>query len=498
MDDNARILILDNHDDFGGHAKRNEFVIDDRLMIGYGGTMLLESPGGYPDVAKKLIRDLGIDTQRFFTAFDHDLYRSLGLKRGTFFDRETFGTDHLAVGDIGDPDVLKHVPLSEEGKTDLVRFFADDREYLADLSIEERLAYLELTDYATYLRKHAGMGDAALSVSRSWRGLWAIGIDALPATAAWSSAHPGFGDMDLGFPSYREEGQEPDIFHFPDGNATVTRSLVRNMIPAVAPGDDMEDIVTARFNYRRLDDPNSTVRVRLNSTAVRVRHVDDKLQNAVQVTYLRDGEARSVTAKNVVMACCHAMIPHLCPEMPQDQRELLSSALRAPLVYTNVLIRNWTSFAKLGLRRADCPGGYHHNVTLDFPVSLGEYHFPKSPEEPIVLLLSRVPGQPGLSTREQFAGGKRDLLATPFETFERDIRDQFGRMLGDGGFDSAGDIAGITANRWPHGYAYGYDPETDHVAFNPSLWPVANVVGCMAAGALATSLLPQPTPRQMQ
>jgi spermidine dehydrogenase len=133
--------------------------------------------------------------------------------------------------------------------------------------------------------------------------------------------------------------------------------------------------------------------------------------------------------------------------MPQDQRELLSSALRAPLVYTNVLIRNWTSFAKLGLRRADCPGGYHHNVTLDFPVSLGEYHFPKSPEEPIVLLLSRVPGQPGLSTREQFAGGKRDLLATPFETFERDIRDQFGRMLGDGGFDSAGDIAGITANR---------------------------------------------------
>jgi len=472
MGDNARILILDNHDDFGGHAKRNEFVINDRLMIGYGGTMLLESPGDYPDVAKKLIRELGIDTQRFYTAFDHDLYRSLGLKRGTFFDKETFGADHLAVGALSDPDVLKHIPLSEKGRVDLARFYADDREYLSDLSAEERLTYLQHTTYETYLRKHVGMGDAALNVLRSWRGLWAIGIDAMPATTAWSSDYPGFGDMDLGRPSYQREGDEPNIFHFPDGNATVARLLVRHMIPAVAPGDDMEDIVTARFNYRRLDDANSAVRIRLNSTAVRVRHVGDKLKNAVQVTYLRDEEARNVTANNVVMACYHAMIPHLCPEMPQDQRTLLSTALRAPLVYTNVLIRDWTSFVKLGLRRADCPGGYHHGVTLDFPVSLGEYHCPKSPEEPMILHLTRVPGQPGLSAREQFAAGTRDLLATPFQTFEREIRDQLGRMLGDGGFDSARDIAGITVNRWPHGYAYGYDPETDHVAFNPSLWPM--------------------------
>jgi len=471
MGDKSRILILDNHDDFGGHAKRNEFVIDDRLIIGYGGTMLLESPGGYPDIAKRLIRELGIDTQRFYTAYDHDLYRSLGLKRGTFFDKETFGTDYLAVGALSDPDVLKHIPLSEEGRADLARFYADDREYLSELSPEERLSYLQHTTYETYLRKHVGMGDAALNVLRSWRGLWAIGIDAMPATTAWSSDYPGFAGMDLGLPSYRDEDQEPNIFHFPDGNATVARLLVRNMIPAVAPGDNMEDIVTARFDYGRLDDPDSAVRIRLNSTAVRVRHVGDKLKNPLQVTYLRGGEARNVTADKVVMACYHAMIPHLCPEMPQDQLSILSSALRAPLVYTNVLIRNWTSFVNLGLRRADCPGGYHHGVSLDFPVSLGEYRFPKSPEEPIVLHLTRVPGQPGLSARHQFAVGQRDLLATPFETFEREIRDQLGRILGDGGFDPVRDIAGITVNRWPHGYAYGYDPESDRVAFTPSIWP---------------------------
>ena len=36
-------------------------------------------------------------------------------------------------------------------------------------------------------------------------------------------------------------------------------------------------------------------------------------------------------------------------------------------------------------------------------------------------------------------------------------------MLGGAGFDPAADIAGITVNRWPHGYAYDYldlwDPE---------------------------------------
>ena len=143
MGDKARILILDNHDDFGGHAKRNEFEIDGRLMIGYGGSMLLEAPGGYPDVAKKLIRELGIDTQRFYTAFDHDLYDSLGLSEGIFFDRETFGADHLAVGDFTDPGVMNHIPMSEEGKADLARLFADDRQYLSDLSAEDCLAYLE-------------------------------------------------------------------------------------------------------------------------------------------------------------------------------------------------------------------------------------------------------------------------------------------------------------------------------------------------------------------
>jgi len=469
--DSARILVLDNHDDFGGHAKRNEFEIDGRLMLGYGGTQSLEAPGGYPDVTKKLIRELGIDTQRFYTAFDRNLYRSLGLSRGTFFDKETFGADHLAIGNLGDPDVLKDIPVSDKGKADLVRLLADEKHYLDDIPEKDRLAYLEGTDYVTYLKERGGFGDEVVNIIQSRRGLWAIGLNALPAKAAWSSDFPGFGDLDLDTPSYRREREEPYIFHFPDGNASVARLLVRKMIPAVAPGDSMEDIVTAKFDYGKLDNHETAVRIRLGSTVVRARHVDDDLKNPVQVTYVRDGKARRVTADKVVMACYHAVVPHLCPEMPDTQRKYLSNSQRAPLIYTNVLIRNWTSFAKLGIQRASCPGCYHTGVTLDFPVSLGDYQCPKSPDEPMVLHMTRVPVFPGLSAKEQFAASKRELLATSFETFERNIRDQLGRVLGAGGFDPARDIAGITVNRWPHGYAYGYDPETDRVAFEPSQWP---------------------------
>ena len=211
----AKILVLDNHDDFGGHAKRNEFSIDGRLMIGYGGTMLLEAPSGYPPVAKRLIRELGIDTQRFYEAYDHDLYSSLGLSRGTFFDGSVFGTDHLAIGSLSDPKVLEGVPLSAEGKADLARLYADQRHYLGDIAPDAMVDYLARTGYRTYLKDKAGIGDEALQAIQSLpHGVWNIGIDALPARTAWASGYPGFGNLDLDI--YDDEGwvDEPNIFHF--------------------------------------------------------------------------------------------------------------------------------------------------------------------------------------------------------------------------------------------------------------------------------------------
>jgi spermidine dehydrogenase len=220
----------------------------------------------------------------------------------------------------------------------------------------------------------------------------------------------------------------------------------------------MDDVVTARANYAKLDQDGNAVRIRLNSTVVHVAQTGaNEASREVEIAYERGKQLQSVRAKNCVLACYNGMIPYICPELPDKQKEALAYLVKAPLVYTHVAIKNWTAFKKLGLHQVEAPGSFHTYVALDFPVSLGEYQFPSNPEESMVLFMLRTPCKPGLSQREQHRAGRAELMRTPFSTFERNVRDQLGRMLGPSGFDPARDIEGITVNRWAHGYAYGYN-----------------------------------------
>ena len=468
VDPNARILILDNHDDFGGHAKRNEFTLDDRMYIGYGGTMLMESPKAYPAVAKQVIRELGIDTDRRSEFYHEDLYSSLGMGNGSFFDKETFGADYLATGGYVSSESLGDAPLSASARAELERLFADEIDYLEGMSPAERRAVLESHSWREYLEKFAGLGEEVLTFVQKWpHAVWAIGADAMPASLAWYEGYPGFADMDLGYDDEEDGGSG---FYFPDGNASISRLLVRKLVPGVAAGSSMEDIVTARFDYSGLDQPENLTRIRLSSTVVDLHHQDGKLDADVDVTYVKGGNARTVTASKLVWAGYHAMLPHICPDVPADQVAALGSSVRSPLVYTNVLINNWRSLAKLGLRRVYCPGSFFQKIMFTHPVSMGDYRFSQSPDEPVVLHLQHMPLAPGLPAAEQFRAGGRSLLEISFDSFERNVRDQLGRVLGPGGFDPARDIAGITVNRWPHGYAFSVDAESGDVAWLPSKW----------------------------
>ena len=472
--ENSRILVLDNHDDFGGHAKRNEFEIDGKTLIGYGGTMLLSSPGGFPAIAKQLIQELGIETERFYDYFDLDFYKTHGLGEAWFFDEATFGADHLTSADPTDPESLSRSPLSKDARDQLARLFQNEQNYLPDVPAEKVLPYLQNINYLEYLRDQVGLNEEGLKVMLPYaRSVWAVNIDVISAANAWSFGYPGFGGLNFPVEAYETDNttEEPNIFHFPDGNATVARLLVKKLIPSISPGNTVEDIVTARFDYGQLDQSNSAVRIRLNSSVVRAQHIANNLSNPVSVTYMRGSGAYNVTANQVVMAGYNALVPKLCPEMPEVQKSALANCVRAPLVYTNVLIRNWHSLAELGVRRAYCPGCYHHSLAIDYPVSMGGYQFSQSPDDPVVLHLTRVPGDPGKGVKEQIDAGRRDLLTASFETFERNIRSQLQDMLGPASFDAARDIAGITVNRWPHGYAYGYDPESDRLAYEPEKWP---------------------------
>ena len=455
----ARILVLDNHDDFGGHAKRNEFTHAGRLLIGYGGTeQIYPGPSAFSEPAIGMLRAIGVDTDRFYSAFDQDLYRQAGLSRGVFFDKETFGADRLVVGE-GErpwPDFLHDAPLPETARRDIAMLYDDPPDFMPGLSVADKEARLDAISYNEFLTDVAGVHPLvpAYFHTRTLR-LYGVGTDAVTALRARRGGYPGFDGMQLSELKPYFAAHEPhDIFHFPDGNASIARLLVRAMIPAALPGEDMEDVVTARLEYEQLDDPGSPVRIRLNSTAVRVRHRGASGDSGeIDVTYVSDGRTHKVRAGKCVLACYNAIIPALCPELPGSQKAGLANAVRSPFVYTNVLIRNWKAWQALGVHHIFATAGYHTEVKLDFPVSLGNYRHSRSPDEPIVLHMERAPHKAGLPRHEQKLAGRRELLETSFETCERNIRQQLNRLLADGGFDAARDVLGITVNRWPHGYA---------------------------------------------
>jgi len=321
--------------------------------------------------------------------------------------------------------------------------------------------------YAEFLTNYCKLLPEALPFFQTFtHDLFCIGIEAVPAIACYeagddygSFTYAGF--QGLGLPERGKE--EPYIFHFPDGNASIARLMVRSLIPGGLPGSTMEDVVSAKADYSKLDVDSAPVRLRLNSTAIHVRHSNGPgAAKEVQITYMRGGKLQSVVAKNCALACYNGMIPYICPELPERQKEALSYLVKAPLVYTHVALRNWTTFAKLNIHHIVAPGSYHTYTAMDFPVSLGQYQFPHNPEEPMVLFMLRTPCKPGLPQRDQNRAGRAELMQTPFSKFERNIRDQLARMLGSAGFDPAKDVEGITVNRWAHGYAF-----TPNALFDP-------------------------------
>lgn len=479
----ARILILDNHDDFGGHARRNEFHLDDKMLLSYGGSESLQSPKAlYSEEVVGFLNQIGIDIDALAKAFDVNFYPDLGLSRGVYFNKKDFGLDVVVSGNprrmIADDippnringrsyqDFIGDFPMSDLDKQQLIELHENPRDYLEGMNQQEREEYVAKTSYKTFLQDKVGLSPLAISFFEGMTDdFLALGIDSISCDDARSSFLPGFDALNLPPLSKEAEAEisEPYIYHFPDGNATIARMMVKRLIPAVTSAKNVEEVVLAKFNYDALDLPNSPVRLRLNSTVVRVANVE----KGAEVFYasLKDHQVHKVLAKKVVMANYNSFIPYIIPEMEKEQKESLAQCVKTPLIHTKVILRNWESFKRLGVHEIYSPKMFYARTKLDYPVDIGAYKHPRDPNEmicvhmvgaPITLIRGMGDGQT-MDAREQSRLARHLLINLPFSELERMTREQLQGMLGSSGFDHQRDILAITLNRWGHCYSYTFN-----------------------------------------
>jgi len=492
----ARILVLDNHDDFGGHAKRNEFDVDGTQLLSYGGTYyMVGAANGWPREIHPLLDELGVKPQRFENYYDGGFQKKHSVQHGIFFDAEHYGVDSLLSDPLqmdvlgpertagGDPpnraqmeQAVAKYPISDEAKAKLIELAISKDPVYPGLTIEEKTKRVKTTSYEDFLRDEREMPEEVLGLLRnSLSEMEGIGADGMSIFHASFYKPPGLRTIEpevYGADNYIGDAFEKDLtHHFPDGNASLARMMVRHMVPGSAPGETMEDIMDARFDYDKLDREENSVRIRLESTAVDVRHAEGG--KSVDVTYVQGGKAFRVRGKHTIVACWGNVIPHICPEMGDVQKKALEYPDKWPLVYANVALRDWKPIAQSGFNLVYAPKSFFNLVRTDNVVSMGGYQYSQSPDDPIVLNMHHQPGNFVRSgtARERFRGGRYALLGLSYDDFEKKIVDQLQATWGPWGFDAQKQIAAITVNRWPHGVSYIYNSLYDPLDWNADKGP---------------------------
>jgi len=456
---NSRILLLENHDDFGGHAKRNEFHQGGAMRLALGGTHNLEH-WQFSDVSRSMMRDLDIDVTAMLPKQEFAYGRDGRSGPAVWFDRETYGQSKLVTnfrltgpGSSASAGRFDELPLSDDARRQLERLYSLRVNRFEGVPVEQVEAYLTETPYVDFLREPGGLGEEAIQLfARANHGYWGLETRALSVAEALEAGMPGAGL--LGHDSDADDWAYP-VAMFPDGNASVARLQLKALIPAVAPpGTSADNIAVASFDYRQLDRPGHSVRLRLNSTVINV--VNDG--PGVAVSYIRQGEVLRVKGRHVVMACYHSIIPYLCPDLPQVQKSALKYQVKRPLLLTNVLLRSSEAMERLGINGAYCPGRMHSEIFLSRGINTGGYHLDPADSGPVPLTFwgSISPPPDAVTLKDQVRASRATMLALSFVDYEREVRTVLDELLGPAGFDVREDILAITVNRWPHGYSHDY------------------------------------------
>ena len=459
---NSKILLLENHDDFGGHAKRNEFHQSGDMVLSLGGTHNLEW-WKFSETVNAFMAEHGVDYEAMRKQMDFAYGRDAANGQAMWFDEATYGVNrlvtHFNLSAKLTSEKIDEIPISDAGRESLKRFY-DSEPRLEEWTEAKAEDILSSISYPDFLRQYGGLTEDAVQLfDKEEHGSWGAEMRALSAAEAIWEGYPGahlFGE------GWSEHSFGYPVAMWPDGNASLARLMVAKLIAHSAPDVTADNVAIARFDYSALDRKNANVRLRLNSTVIGVDNTDW----GVSVNYASSEDGlKQVSARHSVLACYHSIIPHLCPAMPDTQKAALKYQVKFPMILTNVLLRNSEALDKLGVDGIACPGRLHARLFLFKGLHTGGYQRPDNADEAVSLVFwgSISPPEDAIDIRSQLRGSRQKLLELSFEDFEREVRTVLDGLLGPAGFDVSEDILAITVNRWPHGYSYEYmqlwDPE---------------------------------------
>jgi spermidine dehydrogenase len=453
-----KILVLDNHSIFGGEAKRNELVVDGHRLMAHQGSAVFFVQYPHSFLAR-FYESIGLPNPRLKyqrwagpareLPLGHTPYEMLDKEPETyaFFFGNKFG--HRPGMWLMDPwgKQLQGAPISETARAELLRWRQGPREpqprpkyhgdeisrFLDTITIEENLIRqygISRETIRTFLSPVEGGGSG-------------LGPDVLSAYADYAAdmLHP------------LESGDDTDQM-FPGGNTGFARLMVKTLIPASIPGPHTVAAVCRNpVNFAALDRPGSPARIRLNSTAVWVKHDGEPANSQlVSIAYLVDGKLYRLKAKTVVMAGGSWTTKHIIRDLPPTHRNAYAQFYRSPCMMVNVALRNWRFLYKMGITGWRWFEGMGNYTEVRKTATVGGDEAVISPDSPVVLCLKHLYSSPGLAIAEQGNRGRGEMLSTSFRDYELQIRQQFNDMFAPQGFDVRRDIAGIILNRWGHAY----------------------------------------------
>jgi spermidine dehydrogenase len=315
-------------------------------------------------------------------------------------------------------------------------------QYAGD-AISRRLDSITLEDYM--MQRHGISRETIRAfLSPGEGGGYGLGPDALSGFTAYAAdmLHP----LDI--------SDETGTQMFPDGNGGIARLITKTLIPESIAGEhSLEDVCRNAVNFAALDRAGASARIRLDSTAVWVKHDGDPAKSEfVTVAYTRGGKTYRVKARSVVMAGGSWTTRHIVRDLPPDRAAAYNQFYRTPCMMANVAVRNWRFLYKMGISGCQWFEGLGNYMQVRKLAMCGADAPTIGPDSPVVLSVKVLYTYPGQSTEQQGHLGRAELISTPFRDYERQIRQQFTEMFAQSGFDASRDIAGIILNRWGHAY----------------------------------------------